>query len=386
MIRVYTQIDRGYQWLHSYRGKSPLFACVFGFTETGTLPGISAAGRTPEDRRKTALADAEYLLDGPKPLPRYPLPPLAAGASPAVISRAVVTGLAMPTYLFDAGLPEPIPKLTQKSSRFETIDLEGTPAQCLMTGSAMEYETTERLLELGLLWGDRLARSGDYAILGECVVGGTTTALAVLLGLGFEADGYVNSSYPECNHERKRTVVRRGLQRWRERCDADGKIGSSALAVVAALGDPMQVVVAGMTISLSRHGGVLLAGGTQMLAVYALARAIARERQLTWYPEQVVVGTTRWVVEDPTGHTVQLARLVGNVPLVATQLNLSASRYPQLQAYERGYVKEGVGAGGCAIAASLHDWSEARLLDVVDATFDRLDRSRSIEKVVYSEE
>jgi hypothetical protein len=46
--------------------------------------------------------------------------------------------------------------------------------------------------------------------------------------------------------------------------------------LVAAVGDPMQIAAAGMAIAASRRCGVLLAGGTQMLAVYALAQALAK--------------------------------------------------------------------------------------------------------------
>ncbi len=46
MIPIYTQIQKGQQWLMQYRGKRPAFACVLGFTETGLLPKISAAGAT----------------------------------------------------------------------------------------------------------------------------------------------------------------------------------------------------------------------------------------------------------------------------------------------------------------------------------------------------
>lgn len=376
MIRVYTQGDRGRAWLQRYRGTQPLVACTFAFTETGTLPDISAAGRTPRDRRYTALADAEYLLnaegtDGTEgELPIYPLPPLTAGASPAVISRAVVAGLSLPLLGFDAGLPRPIP--TYATIADAVVRLTGEPARCLTTGAAMEPETVRQLLQAGLAWGDRLAERCDYAVLGECVVGGTTTALAVLLGLGFAAEGTVNSSFPQCNHARKQAVVRQGLERWQA-----GGGDRRPLAVVAALGDPMQVVVAGLTLGLSRRCGVLLAGGTQMLAVYALTRAIAREQGLRWYGDRVVVGTTRWVAEDPTGATVRLAEEIADVPLLATPLSFATSRYPQLQAYERGFVKEGVGAGGCAIAATLQGWSGDRLLAAIEAQFAALERRSS---------
>lgn len=45
----------------------------------------------------------------------------------------------------------------------------------------MTAQQVQELFAAGLAWGDRLADQCDYAILGECVVGGTTTALAVLL-------------------------------------------------------------------------------------------------------------------------------------------------------------------------------------------------------------
>ena len=45
-------------------------------TETASVPGISAAGATPESRRCTAAADAELLLLGPGTTLPHALPPL----------------------------------------------------------------------------------------------------------------------------------------------------------------------------------------------------------------------------------------------------------------------------------------------------------------------
>jgi NaMN:DMB phosphoribosyltransferase len=137
-------------------------------------------------------------------------------------------------------------------------------------------------------------------------------------------------------------------------------------AVVAAVGDPMQPVVAGMALSASRRVGVLLAGGTQMLAVYSLMQRLVRQGS-RGNLEQVAVGTTRWVAEDVTGDTVGLAKTLKDVPLFATGLSFATSHYPQLKAYEEGYVKEGVGAGGCAIASHLYlGWSQAQLLSAIE--------------------
>ncbi|MGE5655766.1 MAG: nicotinate mononucleotide-dependent phosphoribosyltransferase CobT [Actinomycetota bacterium] len=363
MIRIYTQVEQGQQWLERQRGRLPLFACVLGFTATGLIPGISAAGATPADRRYTSLADAEFLYNGPQLQPQYPLPPLCAGASPVLISRAVVEALEMPLYLFNAGLPltPPVP----------VIDLGGTPAECLSSGKALDLSTVKHLFDRGLFWGQELANrsQGSYVILGECVVGGTTTALAVLMGLGVAAAGKVNSSHPQCNHAQKLVVVEAGLRQMAAGRSVEKQF--CPLEWVAAVGDPMQVVVAGMAIAASRRGGVMLAGGTQMLAVYALAEAIARHYCLEWNAEQIVVGTTRWVTEDPTGDTVGLALDV-KIPLLATQLNFANSRYSQFQAYEQGYVKEGVGAGACAIATDLFQgWNQTQLLAAIESLADR---------------
>ncbi len=356
MIYIYSQWQQGRRWLLRYQGRSPSFACILGFTATALIPGISAAGSTPKEREYTAIADAEFLLGGPKARPQHPLPLLQDGVSPVFITRAVLASLHLPVYLFNAGLPH--------SLSVPAIELGGIGAKCLTSGEAMPLAAVQHLFQQGWQWGEKLARTTDYLIIGECVVGGTTTALALLAGLGIEAAGKVNSSHPQCNHSQKWSVVRVGLER----------AGLMAVpkridpfAVVAAVGDPMQIVAAGMAMAASRFTGVMLAGGTQMLAVYALIQAITTYFSLPTKLEQIVVGTTRWVAEDPTGDTVGLARILGGVPLLATGLSFATSRYPSLRAYERGYVKEGVGAGGCAIAAHLmRGWTLTQLLTLIE--------------------
>lgn len=373
MIRIYSYPEQAQAWLRQFRGRAPLFACVLGFTETGLIPGISAAGATPADRQYTALADAEFLYHGAQPAPKYALPPLQAGASPVLISRAVIAAQQIPLYLLNAGLPYP-PSVPM-------IDLGGTPARCLSQANAIDLEVVQHLFDQGLQWGERLAMQvpQSYVILSECVVGGTTTALAILAGLGWDAAGKVNSSHPACNHQQKWEVVQAGLKQLTADRTKDGAtalaVSSNPMQLVAAVGDPMQVVVAGMTIAASRVGGVLLAGGTQMLAVYALTQALAQAEGLDWQPKQVVVGTTRWVAEDPTGDTVGLANLTG-ASLLATQLNFTQSRYTSLRAYEQGYVKEGVGAGGSAIAACLYqNWQQAQLLAAIEQLADQVQQT-----------
>ena len=388
MIRIYSERDSqsgsrngAYQWLQRFHRQRPFCACILGFTETALIPGISAAGATPRDRQTTAIADAEFLYNGPTPQPTWPLPPLTVGVSPAFISRAVLQTQQIPLQVFNAGLLQspPIPH----------IDLGGQWAQCVRSGHALSQETVQHLFQTGWEWGQRLSQSltDSYLIIGECVVAGTTTALAVLTGLGRNAAGKVNSSHPTCNHQQKWEIVKAGLaksglqhcphigsdslqvQTWR-RSNRGLTDTLHPLDVLAAVGDPMQPVAAGMAIAASQTSGVLLAGGTQMLAIYAVIQAWATHEQLDWQPKNVLIGTTRWVAEDPTGDTIGLAKAL-NAPLIATQLHFRGARYPQLQIYEQGFVKEGVAAGGCAIAATLYqDWGQGQILEAVETLMD----------------
>lgn len=358
-IKIYNNIPLGKQWLNKYKGIKPIFTCTLGFTATGLIEGISAAGATPQSRRFTALADAEFLVNGVSDNPKFPLPPLDVGVSPTVISRAVIEKFNLPVYVFNAGLPY--------QPSVSTIDLQGSVAQCVTTGKALPLNVVNHLFEQGLWWGNKLARENpsSYLILSECVVGGTTTALAVLTALGIEAKGKVNSSHPVCNHQQKWQVVKEGLK------NAGLSCHSSPLEIVGAVGDPMQIFVAGLGLSASVSMGVMLAGGTQMLAVFALMKGLQKHCDFASDLSNVVVGTTRWVALDNTGDTVNLAKMVGDVPLCATELNFSGSIYPSLQSYEQGFVKEGVGAGGSAIASHLLQLTPLELMVAIETIISR---------------
>lgn len=362
-IKIYTNENQGQRWLNKYSGCLPIFTCTLGFTATGLIEGISAAGATPSARKFTALADGEFLVKGISSQYTYPLPPLHVGVSPTLITRAVVEKFNLPLYLFNAGLSH--------NPSVETFDLGGKPAQCLSSGKALDINSVKHLYQQGLIWGEKLAEKAksSYLILGECVVGGTTTALAVLTALGINAEGKVNSSHPVCNHQQKRAIVNQGLHQAQL---LNSNSTMDPFTIVSAVGDPMQIFVAGLALSASRKVGVMLAGGTQMLAVFALMQTL----QQTYYSPgnltEVIVGTTRWVAEDNTGDTVGLAQLIGNIPLCATQLDFSNSNYSSLRAYEEGFVKEGVGAGGSAIASHLLGLTPSALMIKVETMLSRL--------------
>lgn len=342
-------------------------------TETAAVPGISAAGATPEARRGTAAADAELLLLGPEGERPHALPPLPAGVSPALISHVVLRSLSLTPLVVDLGCPlaPTIPHL-----RLPAPAGEGA-ARCLSTGAAMAPRRVEGLLAQGRRWGRRLARRSQAPLLlAECVPGGTSTAQAVLCGLGVAAEGLVSGSLRHPAHALKRDLVEQGLRAARLSLGEAGL--ADPRAVVAALGDPMQPLAAGLLLEAALGGvPVVLAGGSQMAAVLALALALALPEQRPGLIEGTALATTRWVAQEASSDLVRLLQRLGRqwqVDPLAFHCSLAFPPpcHPALVCYEEGYVKEGVGAGGLAL---LWEWSgrdSAELASRCSAACDRL--------------
>lgn len=340
----------------------PIPLLLLAGTETAAVEGISAAGATPDSRRRTAAADAELLLRGPLGARPHALPPLPAGVSPALISHVVVDALGLEPLLVDLGCCEApaVPHLRPAGPA------GGGVAACLSSGSALTLQRVEALLELGRRWGERLVAGGRPLLLAECVPGGTSTAQALLSGLGLEVDGLVSGSLRQPAHGLKSALVRRGLEA------AGLPTEAPAAAVVAAVGDAMQPLAASLTLTAAAAGlPVLLAGGSQMAAVLALALALAPASQRETLALHAAVVTTAWVAEETGSDLQRLLERIGRrwrvEPLAfAAGLHFGAGCHRALRDYERGYVKEGVGAGGLALLWELRGGSVPDLAAACD--------------------
>ena len=163
------------------------FFLILAGSQTAEIEGISAAGSTAVSRRYTAVADAELLLRGPNLPKRWPLPPLPAGVSPALISYVASSFLKIKPTIISAGLLQTPP--------FTHVSLESPeigPARCLSSGNAMERTRVKLLFESGFKIGMKLKK---HLLLTECVPGGTSTAFAVLSGLGLNVNGLISGSH-----------------------------------------------------------------------------------------------------------------------------------------------------------------------------------------------
>jgi len=340
--------------------RSPCFYFIVfaASTLTSTIPGITAAGPSPEATLYTPTLDVEYLVAG-RPLTLDVIPVTPEGIpTPALVTRAALSLVKDARILVvNAGLRyEPrVPVAVLPSRRVGgRID----------EGDALPRGTARRLYEEARLLAHMLARAGTALVVGETIPAGTTTALAILEALGYRALGRVSSSMPNNPHGLKEGVVRRALSRLRGSEDVFERIDS--------VGDPLHVSVAGfVTGALESGASVILAGGTQMVSVLGILARLGVDTG------SVAVATTRWLVEDPTSDIAGLLREVSpHTPLIASMLSFGDAPFEGLRAYERGYVKEGVGMGGAVLAALVR--GGASLEEVKRRVYDEYSRVTSL--------
>jgi len=332
-IMLVHEENRGEAFLRRLEGKSPLFICTIATTETAKTPGISAAGKYPELTDYTPPADVELLLLGKcKCIPGVPVTPEGI-PTPALITMSALRLADTPALVASGGL--------KINPQVPFLDLGGHPGRDIRTGKAVDH--VKEVIERARIAGENLAKTTDYLVVGESIPGGTTTALGILLAMGMDARRKVSSSMPGNPHELKIKTVEAGLK-------ASG-VGFGALAddpvkAVSCVGDPMVPAFAGLVLGAASKVPVLMAGGTQMGAVLAVINALNHA-----VLDNVAIGTTRWIMVDETSDLKGIITQIADVPILAADLDFSQSKFDGLRAYELGVVKEGVGAGGAAIAA-----------------------------------
>lgn len=304
--------------------KRPLFGAVLANTLLSTIPGLSGAGPNPEMTLLTPVLDSELIIRGK--ITSHPVRPNTPTGcpTPATITRAMMELTGINPLFINAGLVHP--------PTVPTIDVRGTPGNDPRTEDAVPG--ARHLFEEGQWLGRFLSQHTDLFVLGECVPGGTTTALCVLRAFG--VDARVSSSFARNPVGIKEEVSRVVLAR----LEKEGVTGS--LDVLRAAGDPMMPVAAGIA---STFGGrMVLAGGTQMLAVAASVRALGID------PPEIV--TTRYVHDDRSANVPEIARAVG-CRVLYVDPGFGELGHSGLARYCIGEVKEGMGAGGSMFLANL---------------------------------
>ncbi len=332
-----------------------IFLIIAG-TNTSQIPGISAAGINAKSRRTTALADAEFLLEGASKDHKYKLPLLNAGVTPALISH--VCSKLINIY------PVIVPLGIGAKPYFNHLVIEDRnlgPSNCLTTGKSMTKERVLNLYKKGLAIGKS---SKQPVLISESVPGGTTTAQAVMEAFGLQVSNLVGSSLFKAPRELRRQVVKRGL------FNANFKADFDSFDVVAAVGDPFQAFSMGLLIGArlaKQPQPVILSGGSQMLAVILLVLEFLDEKNKDDFIEDVFIATTGWLLKDNSlNDLLNLINEKYDVKLLglASPLNFKSSKYKELRDYELGHVKEGVGAGGISLLAFLDGFKNEEIVSL----------------------
>jgi len=347
----------GKAFLNRIKRKKPLFICVIGVTETAKIPGISAAGKYPELTDYTPPADVELLLLGKcRCIQGVPVTPEGI-PTPALITMSALKLANIPILVVSGGL--------RVNPHVPFLDLDGKPGRDIRTGKAME--NADEILWRAKIAGENLSKMADYLVVGESIPGGTTTALSVLLAMGIDAKGKVSSSMPSNPHELKIKTVEEGLKASKVEF---GSLAKDPIRAISCVGDPMIPAFAGLVLGVEAKMPVLMAGGTQMGAVLAVIKALNPD-----VLDNVAIGTTRWIITDKTADLKGIITQIADVPILAADLGFSQSRFEGLRTYEAGMVKEGVGAGGAAIAAmakSEGSITKDTLLEKIERNYERL--------------
>lgn len=324
------------------RFSRPFFCSILGNTRLSTVPGISGAGPTPEKTLLTPNLDAELITSGTiASTPVKPNTPTGC-PTPAVITRAMMELTKITPLFINAGLlyPPTVP----------CLDVYGCVGDDPRERDAVPC--AQALYERGKWIGEFLSRCSDLLVLGECVPGGTSTALCILRALGYAAS--VSSSFVTNPVTIKDEISQSVLNRIR----MDGI--TEPLDIIRYTGDPMLPVAAGIAHSYTGH--LILAGGTQMLAVSALVHSMG-DRLPT-------IATTVYIRDDQSANVEQLADQIG-VTIFFIDPGFHDLGHSGLARYCIGEVKEGMGAGGAMFLAYLLGYSpetiRAKILETVSA-------------------
>ena len=181
--------------------KRPLFCGILGNTLLSVVPGVSGAGATPEKTLLTPVLDAELITNGAitshKVRPDTP----TGCPTPASITRAMMELCGIQPVFINAGL--------RYNPTVPCFDIYSKPGEDPRFRDAVPH--VQDLVKKGEVLGRFFSKCSDLLVLGECVPGGTTTALCVLRALGYEAS--VSSSFVNNPVTIKEQICQLSLQR-----------------------------------------------------------------------------------------------------------------------------------------------------------------------------
>lgn len=305
------------------------FVVLLGSSRLSLIPGLSGAGRTPEDTWQTPGRDAAFVTG------KGPLPPCLTVAG---VTRAMCTLTGITPLFFRAGYAGELSVSAPELSRTPAGDPRNGPSVPDADG------IIRRAREAGLALGEVCSTLW----LGECIPGGTTHALCILRACGIE--GRVSSSADRDAAPDKEAIWERVQRRRPDICSLRGA------ALVRETGDPVMAAALGLIQGFP--GDVVLCGATQMVAVAALTGETGG---------RITCAMTDRVWQDAAADVAAISEQTGIPVTISPVPGRFVQEPPPSRACIR-LVKEGFGAGGALALARRCGFSEEGIEAALAAT------------------
>ena len=319
-----------------------LFILVLGNTEM-------VEGMNPELAKLKPVLDAEYLFHE-KPLTADVIPPISNGyPTPAIITKAARELAGFPVLVVRGGtyLAPPVPY----------VHVSNVVGRDFLKGPALP-EFGEIIKHAKLL-GEELNKGPiEELVIGESTPGGALTARAVLWALGYgEGTNPTSQGTPQSPEESAIlwAFKRAGIER--------GELGNNPLEALRQFGDPTMATLVGLSLGFRRN--IVLSGGTQMLAVSAILKALGESL------DRFMIATTKGSVRYKDAPFLEMAKELGIITYAA-DLDFSKSEFSQLRCYCEEPMKEEVGAGGATWLAVKAGFSPEDISAKVEELYGRL--------------
>ena len=341
-------------FLEYLRGKKASFLLSTSVTKTCNIEGISQAG-IPGMLSLTPTLDSEFLCtkevrslediaQTPKGVP-----------TPALITRAVHELNPFSNMeILNLGL-EKLPKINY--FRINNFDLN--PSEAINTGAKID---AMKVFETGVSFAQNYELKDDYIILGETVPGGTTTANATALALGYRCKDNFSSSFKNNPLDIKNQTINEALKNIDYNSDVFEKL--------ANVSDNMLIFNAGFVLGSTSKDDmkIVLAGGTQMASVLLIVNSILRTMGGEIDSSNLSLCTTKWINEDENSNIkALLEQLDFPINAYASDFDFSLSSHPALKLYDEGEAKEGVGCGAALCYAAINGVDKQALTDKIES-------------------
>ncbi len=180
-----------------------------------------------------------------------------------------------------------------KTYEIESFGIEPSPS--IAEANAFDAKA---IFDKGRRFGRSYRPKGEYVIIGESRLGGTTTAQASITALHFATEGLLVSPTEEL-------TIAASLAKLTGTMSIYEKLGHTA--------DNVLMFLAGFILEASRRFEVVLGGGIQMAAVLLLADKLATREAIPHDPRHISL----WTVEESAS----------GVEMLLAQLNFSPKAY-----------------------------------------------------------